>query len=198
MKKVFFGVLLAMAGLSELVLFPLQLVLMLTESIPYQTLMAVAMLATYLATAFGYWLIMRGAEELPQTRYWHYAGQFSKILCAYNVAIGLLQCLQYMGLFTLNLPDVVSTILYYITDLGSFFIMYFCVLGVRDLQYISRKHLFADKIYKCFTAWIVIRLLASLLTGWLYIVATVAYVVMLVYYGRAAWAYDKRNPYQEY
>ena len=25
----------------------------------------------------------------------------------------------------------------------------------------------------------------------------IAYVVMLVYYGRAAWAYDKRNPYQQ-
>jgi len=45
---------------------------------------------------------------------------------------------------------------------------------------------------------VVIRLLASLITGWLYLVATGAYIVMLVYYGRAAWAYDKRNPYQEY
>ena len=93
---------------------------------------------------------------------------------------------------------MVEQILYYITDLGSFFIMYFCVLGVRDLQYVVRKNLFAAQIQKCFTAWVVIRLLASLITGWLYLVATGAYIVMLVYYGRAAWAYDKRNPYQEY
>ena len=39
--------------------------------------------------------------------------------------------------------------------------MYFCVLGVRDLQYVARKNLFAAQIYKCFTAWVVIRLLAS-------------------------------------
>ena len=109
----------------------------------------------------------------------------------------ILDLLQQLGLFTLNLPTLVSNILFYVTDLGSFFVMYFCVLGVRDLQYVARKNLFAGEIYKCFTAWVVIRLLASLIFQWLYLAAVVAYVVMLVYYGRAAWAYDKRNPYQE-
>lgn len=197
MKKVFFGILLAMAGLVSILAVPVQILLM--NFVPTARMVsAVFTLLMYLATALGYWLLMSGSESLPQTQFWHYAGKFSKILCAYNVAMGLLNFVQSMGLFTLNLPTLVSQVLYYITDLGSFFIMYFCVLGVRELQYIARKNLYADKIYKCFTAWVVIRLIASLLTGWLYIVAIGAYVVMLFYYGKAAWTYDKRNPYQEF
>ena len=197
MKKVFFGILLAMAGLATVIAVPLQILVM-NFAPTMQMVSAGVMLVMYLATALGYWLIMKGAEGLPQTQFWYYAGTFSKYLCAYNVAIGLLEFVGALGLFALNLPSVVEQILYYITDLGSFFIMYFCVLGVRDLQYVARKNLFAAQIQKCFTAWVVIRLLASLITGWLYLVATGAYIVMLVYYGRAAWAYDKRNPYQEY
>ncbi len=191
MKKVFFGVLLAMADLAAWVMM-----LMLFLPIGPQVSLVFGLVAG-VCSALGYWLIMRGAEELPQTQFWYYAGLFSKILCAYTAAMTILDLLQQLGLFTLNLPTLVSNILYYVTDLGSFFVMYFCVLGVRDLQYVARKNLFAGEIYKCFTAWVVIRLLASLIFQWLYLAAVVAYVVMLVYYGRAAWAYDKRNPYQE-
>ncbi len=197
MKKVFFGILLAMAGLVSILAVPLQILMM--QFVPGMAMASAAMmLLMYLATAFGYWLIMKGAEGLPQTQFWHYAGTFSKYLCAYNVAVGLLEFAGAMGIFTLNLPSAVSQILYYITDLGSFFIMYFCVLGLRDLQYIARKNLYAEQVQKCFTAWMVIRLLGSLLTGWLYLAAVVAYIVMLFFYGKGAWAYDKRNPYQEY
>ena len=191
MKKVFFGVLLAMADLATWVMM-----LMLFLPIGRQISLVFGLVAG-LCSALGYWLIMRGAEELPQTQFWYYAGLFSKILCAYTAAMTILDVVQQLGLFTLHLPAMVSNILFYITDLGSFFVMYFCVLGVRDLQYVARKNLFAAQIYKCFTAWVVIRLLASLIFQWLYLAAVVAYVVMLVYYGRAAWAYDKRNPYQQ-
>jgi hypothetical protein len=197
MKKVFFGILLAMAGLVSILAVPVQILLM--NYIPSAHLVSAAFtLVMYLATALGYWLLMSGAESLPQTQFWYYAGTFSKYLCAYNVAMGLLDFVGAVAIFTLNLPSVVSQILYYITDLGSFFIMYFCVLGLRDLQYIARKNLYAVQVQKCFTAWMVIRLLGSLLTGWLYLVAVVAYIVMLFFYGKGAWAYDKRNPYQEY
>lgn len=191
MKKVFFGVLLAMADLAAWVMM-----LMLFLPIGPQVALVFSLVAG-LGSALGYWLIMRGAEDLPQTQFWYYAGLFSKILCAYTAAITILEFVQQLGLFTLNLPALVSNVLYYVTDLGSFFVMYFCVLGVRDLQYVARKNLFAGEIYKCFTAWVVIRLLASLIFQWLYVIAIAAYVVMLVYYGRAAWAYDKRNPYQQ-
>ena len=191
MKKVFFGVLLAMADLAAWVMM-----LMLFLPIGPQVSLVFGLVAG-VCSALGYWLIMRGAEELPQTQFWYYAGLFSKILCAYTAAMTILDVVQQLGLFTLHLPAMVSNILFYVTDLGSFFVMYFCVLGVRDLQYVARKNLFAGEIYKCFTAWVVIRLLASLIFQWLYLAAVVAYVVMLVYYGRAAWAYDKRNPYQE-
>ena len=191
MKKVFFGVLLAMADLAAWVMM---LMLFLPIGPHLSTVFAVV---TGLCSALGYWLIMRGAEELPQTQFWYYAGLFSKILCAYTAAMTILDVVQQLGLFTLHLPAMVSNILFYITDLGSFFVMYFCVLGVRDLQYVARKNLFAGEIYKCFTAWVVLRLVASLIFQWLYVIAIGAYVVMLVYYGRAAWAYDKRNPYQQ-
>ena len=191
MKKVFFGVLLAMADLAAWVMM-----LMLFLPIGRQVSLVFGLVAG-VCSALGYWLIMRGAEELPQTQFWYYAGLFSKILCAYTAAMTILDFVQQLGLFTLNLPAMLSNILYYVTDLGSFFVMYFCVLGVRDLQYVARKNLFAGEIYKCFTAWVVIRLLASLIFQWLYIIAIGAYIVMLVYYGRAAWAYDKRNPYQQ-
>ena len=191
MKKVFFGVLLAMADLATWVMM-----LMLFLPIGRQISLVFGLVAG-LCSALGYWLIMRGAEELPQTQFWYYAGLFSKILCAYTAAMTILDVVQQLGLFTLHLPALVENVLFYITDLGSFFVMYFCVLGVRDLQYVSRRNLFAGEIYKCFTAWVVIRLLASLLFQWLYLAAVVAYIIMLVYYGRAAWAYDKRNPYQQ-
>ena len=191
MKKVFFGVLLAMADLATWVMM-----LMLFLPIGPQVSLVFGLVAG-LCSALGYWLIMRGAEELPQTQFWYYAGLFSKILCAYTAAMTILDAVQQLGLFTLHLPAMVENILYYVTDLGSFFVMYFCVLGVRDLQYVALKNLFAGEIYKCFTAWVVIRLLASLIFQWLYVIAIGAYVVMLVYYGRAAWAYDKRNPYQQ-
>ena len=153
MKKVFFGILLAMAGLVSILAVPLQIVLM--NFVPtLHHLGAVITLVMYLATALGYWLLMSGSEELPQTQMWHYVGLFSKILCAYNVAMGLLVFVQNLGFFTLNLPTLVSQVLYYITDLGSFFIMYFCVLGVRELQYLSRKNLYAAQIQKCFSAWV--------------------------------------------
>jgi hypothetical protein len=191
MKKVFFGVLLAMADLATWVMM-----LMLFLPIGQQVSLVFGLVAG-LCSALGYWLIMRGAEELPQTQFWYYAGLFSKILCAYTAAMTILDAVQQLGLFTLHLPAMVENILYYVTDLGSFFVMYFCVLGVRDLQYVARKNLFAGEIYKCFTAWVVLRLVASLIFQWLYVIAIGAYVVMLVYYGRAAWAYDKRNPYQQ-
>ena len=191
MKKVFFGVLLAMADLATWVMM-----LMLFLPIGRQISLVFGLVAG-LCSALGYWLIMRGAEELPQTQFWYYASLFSKILCAYTAAMTILDVVQQLGLFTRHLPALVENVLFYITDLGSFFVMYFCVLGVRDLQYVSRRNLFAGEIYKCFTAWVVIRLLASLLFQWLYLAAVVAYIIMLVYYGRAAWAYDKRNPYQE-
>ena len=191
MKKVFFGVLLARADLATWVMM-----IMLFLPIGRQISLVFGLVAG-LCSALGYWLIMRGAEELPQTQFWYYAGLFSKILCAYTAAMTILDVVQQLGLFTLHLPALVENVLFYITDLGSFFVMYFCVLGVRDLQYVSRKNLFAGEIYKCFTAWVVIRLLASLLFQWLYLAAVVAYIIMLVYYGRAAWAYDKRNPYQQ-
>ena len=191
MKKVFFGVLLAMADLATWVMM-----IMLFLPIGRQISLVFGLVAG-LCSALGYWLIMRGAEELPQTQFWYYAGLFSKILCAYTAAMTILDVVQQLGLFTLHLPALLENVLFYITDLGSFFVMYFCVLGVRDLQYVARKNLFAAQIYKCFTAWVVIRLLASLIFQWLYLAAVVAYIVMLVYYGRAAWAYDKRNPYQQ-
>lgn len=191
MKKVFFGVLLAMADLAAWVMM-----LMLFLPIGRQVAVVFSLL-TGLFSALGYWLIMRGAEELPQTQSWHYAGLFSKILCAYTAAVTILDGVQQLGLFTLNLPSLVSSILYYITDLGSFFVMYFCVLGVRELQYVARRELYAAQIYKCFTAWVVINLLASLISGWLYLCSIAAYVVMLVYYGRAAWAYEKRDPFRQ-
>ena len=93
MKKVFFGILLAMAGLVSILAVPVQILLM--NFVPTARMVsAVFTLVMYLATALGYWLLMSGSESLPQTQFWHYAGKFSKILCAYNVAMGLLTFLQ--------------------------------------------------------------------------------------------------------
>ena len=192
MKKVFWGVLLAMAGLTSWLVMALMF-------LPFGPQIAVVSgLLAGLGQAAGYYLIMKGSEELPQTQSWHFAGLFSKILCGYTAAVTLLQFLDQMDLFTLSLPNIVSTVLYYITDMSSFFVMYFCVLGVMELERVARRDLCARKIYNCFTVWVVVRLLASLLSGWLYLIAVGAYVVMLVYFGKAAWSYDKRNPYQQY
>ncbi len=187
MKKVFYGVLLAMADLATWVVMGL----MFLPAGQRFSLVLTAVAA--LAPALGYWLIMKGSEELPQTQMWHWAGTISKYLCAYTVAVTVLNVAGQVGLFTLRLPGAVSSILSYVTSMGSFFVMYFCVMGVRELQYVARRDLYAAQIYKCFTAWVVIRLFASLLFSWLFLVAIAAYVVMLVYFGRAAWAYEKRN-----
>lgn len=184
MKKVFWGVLLAMANLPSILL----LVGMMFIRAQVSPVVAVGMgLAAGLLTALGYFLIMQGSQELPQTQNWHYAGSFSKILCAYQVAISVFHLLP------LNLPSVVSTILSYITDFSSFLVMYFCVLGLRDLQYVSRTDLGAESVNKCFSAWVLLNLLSSLISGYIQFAAIAIYILMLVLYGRAARRYEKRN-----
>lgn len=192
MKKVFWGVLLAMAGLTSVVLTALNLGLILMNAAMPATVWTVCSILAGLGQAAGYYLLWKGAESLPQTQSWHYVGLFSKILCAYTVAITVFNQLP------LTLPAAVSTILYYVTDLGSFMTMYFCVLGMGELERVRRKNLFARQISQCFTVWVVVRLLASLLTGYLYIVAVGGYVVMLVFLGRAARAYEKRDDFPQF
>ena len=73
MKKVFFGILLAMAGLVSILAVPVQILLM--NFVPTGRMGSAAFtLLMYLATALGYWLLMSGSESLPQTQFWHYAG----------------------------------------------------------------------------------------------------------------------------
>ena len=89
MKKVFWGVLLAMAGLPTILQL---LMLFLLPQLMTGTAAAVSTLLLGLLQALGYYLIMTAAAELPGGN-WEWAYKLSKILCAYTVAVAVVQLL---------------------------------------------------------------------------------------------------------
>ncbi len=182
MKKVFWGVLLAMAGLPTILQL---LMLFLLPQLMTGTAAAVSTLLLGLLQALGYYLIMTAAAELPGGN-WEWAYKLSKILCAYTVAVAVVQLLP------LSLPSVVSTILFYVTDYSSFLVLFFIIRGVADLQYVARRDLYAAKIHTCFTAWVLLQLVGSFISL-VSLAAVAAYIYMLVLLYKAAKAYDERN-----
>ena len=178
MKKVFWGILLAMVNLGSYA--TMLLMVLLGDGLNgdlYRWLSA----AGSLSVALGYLLIMAGAQDLPSGNF-GWAATFSKILCAYTAAMAVL------GALSLTPGGVIAQILYWAADLGSFLTMYFCVLGVADLERSSRAYLWADKLRTCFTVWVVLNLLSNFITV-AAVAALAAYVVMLVYFAKAAHAY---------
>ena len=182
MKKVFWGVLLAMAGLPTILQL---LMLFLLPQLMTGTAAAVSTLLLGLLQALGYYLIMTAAAELPGGN-WEWAYTLSKILCAYTVAVAVVQLLP------LSLPSAGSTILFYVTDYSSFLVLFFIIRGVADLQYVARRDLYAAKINTCFTAWVLLQLVGSFISL-VSVAAIAAYIYMLVLLYKAAKAYDGRN-----
>lgn len=181
MKKVFWGVLLAMAGLPTI----LQLILLfLLPGAMSSTFGVVSTLVVGLLQALGYYLILLAAENLSGSN-WEWAGKLSKVLCAYAVAVAV------VGLLPLTLPNWLSTILYYVTDYSSFLVLFFIVRGVADLQYIARQDLYANKLNNCFRAWILLQLVGSFISI-VALASVAAYIYMLVLLFKAARAYDNR------
>jgi|GEM_PF-1590058 len=179
MKKVFWGILLAMANLGTLLTSALTagLLALSVSSAAYLWIGA----AGALSVALGYLFIMFGAQDLPSGNF-EWAAKISKILCAYTAAIAVLDVLQ------LTPGGIVGQVLNFASSLGSFLIMYFCVLGVADLERSGRCYLWADKLQTSFTAWVVLNLVSSFVSL-AAVLSFAAYVVMLVFFAKAAHAY---------
>lgn len=180
MKKVFWGVLLAMAGLPTI----LQLILLFVVPMTVSYVAVISTLAVGLLQALGYYLILMAAGERPGSN-WEWAGKLSKILCAYTVAVSVVQLLP------LTLPTFLSTILYYVTDYSSFLVLFFIIRGVADLQYVARRDLYAGKLNNCFRAWVLLQLVGSFISI-VSLASVAAYIYMLVLLYKAAKAYDNR------
>ena len=182
MKKVFWGILLAMANLGTI----LALVITVLGGGNYAFWLSAA---AELSVAFGYLLIMLGARSLSGGNF-GYAASLSKVLCAFTAAICALELLNIMP------GGTVATILYWAADLGSFITMYFCVLGVSDLER-GGSYLGADRLQKTFGVWVVLNLLSSFIS-YLSVVALAAFVVMLVFFWKAARNYKGGGGWRVY
>lgn len=183
MKKVFWGILLAMANLGGII----SAVITFTGSLPYSILIEAAV---QLSTAVGYLLIMLGARDLAGGNF-GYASKLSKVLCAFTTAVLVL------GLLNIMPGGTIAGILFWVADLGSFITMYFCVLGVGDLERSSGTYLYWDKLQKSFSAWVILNILSSFIP-YLMLPAIAVYIFILFYYWRAARNYKGGGSWRVY
>ncbi|MEA5039322.1 MAG: hypothetical protein VB086_05745 [Clostridiaceae bacterium] len=183
MKKVFWGILLAMANVGAILTLAFSL-------LGGGRFVSWFSIAADLSVALGYLLIMLGARDLPGGNF-GYAATLSKILCAFTAAVFALNLLNIMP------GGTIATILYWAADLGSFITMYFCVLGVGDLERGGGGYLGADRLQKTFTVWVVLNLLGSFIS-YLTLAALGAYVVLLVYFWKASRSYKGGGGWRVY
>lgn len=141
-----------------------------------------------LLSAGGFYLLMRGAEDLGSSGNLDWVRKISMVLAAYGLAETLLSTLELM-------PDlgIISTILAYAYYLGGFFAVYLTSISMIELQLFRRVNLYAREIQKWFSIWVITRFVGSLipaLSGLASLAELAAAVVMVVYFFRAAKNFD--------
>ena len=137
-----------------------------------------------LASAGGFYLLMRGAEELGYGGNVDWVRKISMVLAAYGLAETVLYVLDLMP----NL-GVISTVLAYAYNLGGFLAVYMMTTSMIQIQMFRRVELFARELQKWFTIWVLSGFVGSLLPSLGMLAALVelaAGAVMVVYFFRAA------------
>ena len=141
-----------------------------------------------LIAAGGFYLLMRGAEDLGSSGNLDWVRKISMVLAAYGLAETLLSVLDLMP----NL-GVISTVLAYVYYIGGFFAVYLTSISMIELQLFRRVNLYAREIQKWFSIWVITRFVGSLipaLSGVAALAELAAAVVMVVYFFRAAKNFD--------
>ena len=181
MKKVAWGM--AFYMLSG----PIVLLLMMTlplNLLPGAGMYYAGILIPGLTAAGGFYLLMRGTEELGYGGNVDWVRKISMVLAAYGLAETLLILLDLMP----NL-GVLNTVLSYVYSLGGFLAVYLMTIGMIEIQMFRRINLYAREIQKWFTIWVVAGFVGSLMPALSLLTALVelaAAVVMVVFFFRAA------------
>ena len=181
MKKVAWGM--AFYMLSG----PIVLLLMMTlplNLLPGAGMYYAGILIPRLTAAGGFYLLMRGTEELGYGGNVDWVRKISMVLAAYGLAETLLILLDLMP----NL-GFLNTVLSYVYSLGGFLAVYLMTIGMIEIQMFRRINLYAREIQKWFTIWVVAGFVGSLMPALSLLTALVelaAAVVMVVFFFRAA------------
>ena len=146
-----------------------------------------SILISGLASAGGFYLLMRGAEDLGYGGNVEWVRKISMVLAAYGLAETLLYVLDLMP----NL-GVLNTVLAYAYSLGGFLAVYMMTTSMIEIQMFRRINLYARELQKWFTIWVVAGFVGSLIPALSLLTALAelaAAVVMVVYFFRAAKSY---------
>lgn len=184
MKKVAWGMAFYMLSGPIVLLLMMGLTMLPVAGLFGEALYYAYILIPGLASAGGFYLLMRGAEELGYGGNVDWVRKISMVLAAYGLAETLLYVLDLMP----NL-GVISTVLAYAYNLGGFLAVYMMTTSMIQIQMFRRVELFARELQKWFTIWVLSGFVGSLLPSLGMLAALVelaAGAVMVVYFFRAA------------
>ncbi len=184
MKKIAWGMAFYMLSGPIVLLSLMALAMLPLSGAPDMIIYYGSILIPGLASAGGFYLLMRGAEELGYGGNIDWVRKISMVLAAYGLAETLLYVLDLMP----NL-GILSTILAYAYSLGGFLAVYMMTMSMMAIQMFRRINLYARELQKWFTIWVVSGFVGSLLPSLGMLAALVelaAAVVMVVYFFRAA------------
>lgn len=184
MKKVAWGMAFYMLSGPIVLLLMMGLTMLPVAGLFGEALYYAYILIPGLASAGGFYLLMRGAEELGYGGNVDWVRKISMVLAAYGLAETVLYVLDLMP----NL-GVISTVLAYAYNLGGFLAVYMMTTSMIQIQMFRRVELFARELQKWFTIWVLSGFVGSLLPSLGMLAALVelaAGAVMVVYFFRAA------------
>ena len=184
MKKVAWGMAFYMLSGPIVLLLMMGLTILPVAGLFGEALYYAYILIPGLASAGGFYLLMRGAEELGYGGNVDWVRKISMVLAAYGLAETVLYVLDLMP----NL-GVISTVLAYAYNLGGFLAVYMMTTSMIQIQMFRRVELFARELQKWFTIWVLSGFVGSLLPSLGMLAALVelaAGAVMVVYFFRAA------------
>ena len=184
MKKVAWGMAFYMLSGPIVLLLMMGLTMLPVAGLFGEALYYAYILIPGLASAGGFYLLMRGAEELGYGGNVDWVRKISMVLAAYGLAETVLYVLDLMP----NL-GVISTVLAYAYNLGGFLAVYMMTISMIQIQMFRRVELFARELQKWFTIWVLSGFVGSLLPSLGMLAALVelaAGAVMVVYFFRAA------------
>ena len=184
MKKVAWGMAFYMLSGPIVLLLMMGLTMLPVAGLFGEALYYAYILIPGLASAGGFYLLMRGAEELGYGGNVDWVRKISMVLAAYGLAETVLYVLDLMP----NL-GVISTVLAYAYSLGGFLAVYMMTTSMIQIQMFRRVELFARELQKWFTIWVLSGFVGSLLPSLGMLAALVelaAGAVMVVYFFRAA------------
>ena len=189
MKKVAWGMAFYMLSGPIVLLLMMGLTMLPMVSLSGSMMYYASILIPGLTAAGGFYLLMRGTEELGYGGNVDWVRKISMVLAAYGLAETLLILLDLMP----NL-GFLNTVLSYVYSLGGFLAVYLMTIGMIEIQMFRRINLYAREIQKWFTIWVVAGFVGSLIPALSFLTALAelaAAVVMVVYFFRAAKNYDR-------